>query len=110
MAGAPGHSPNLDYFSLCVVWLSLDPSPSSCKARMLNQVKFFRIKDGKNNYRTGPGIRSSLCLLRLICELREVLHLRDTVSSMTDRIALAVLRYFRKQYLDVGVYCRTENK
>lgn len=47
MAGAPGHSPNMDYFSLCVVWLSLDPSPSSFKARMSNQVKFFRIKEGK---------------------------------------------------------------
>lgn len=64
----------------------------------------------QNNYRTGPGIGASLCLLRLSCELRQALHLRDTVSSMKDRIALAVLWYFRKQYLDVGVYCRTENK
>lgn len=47
MAGAPGHSPNLDYFSLCVVWLSLDPNPNSFKASMSNQVKLFHIKEGK---------------------------------------------------------------
>lgn len=47
MAGAPGLSPNLASFSLCVVCLSLDPSPSSFKVRMSNQVKRIHIKEGK---------------------------------------------------------------